>query len=97
MGRGDKRVMSIKKMLRYRLQKRSNPEYLAWFDKNKKIKKGNHKAHLIGRGNDLLLVDKDFHEHIELEHFEGIQDFETDLIEALENIFDYVEYLQQKK
>ncbi|MGE5681608.1 MAG: hypothetical protein ACM34K_12090 [Bacillota bacterium] len=56
--------------------------------------------HLIGsmgalKLNDYLVVMRSREEHFR-RHNNGFEDFNSDLATALENIFDYVEFLEQK-
>lgn len=91
-------IGNLKSIIRNRLKPRESKKYLRWFGENK-VKLGH--AHHIAESvhglklNDLLLVDKDAESHNKIHYaYQSEDDFLNDFIQALENIFDYVEHLE---
>jgi len=84
----------LKKMLRHRLKTRKSRRYLKWLAENKDKRKHGH--HILGSTTALKLNDYLIAKVEPEAHLNNRTDFEEDLINALENLFDYVEYLERK-
>ena len=90
-------------LLKNRLKKRTNKQYVKWWIENKKIP-GNEGHHLLSsfiggkKQNDLLMcnVSQNLHNQIHY-HKEQISELDTNemAIESFESAFDYIEYLQE--
>ena len=93
-------------MLRNRLRVRKNPEYFKWtlgLNKSGLLARHHILKSVFGlKLNDLLIAMIPHKDHMEGHYpkIKGVEvpaeDFEGDLINALENIFDYCEFLQAK-
>jgi hypothetical protein len=82
------------------LKRRVNKQYVSWWVENKRIPgyEGHHLLESFGKKwCDLLMcnVSSALHNRIHY-HKEQIDDLERNemIVESIENIFDYVEYLQ---
>lgn len=82
--------MDIRTKLRHRLKRRENRQYLEWLAWSKDRRLDGH--HIIGKRNDLLIAKIEHEEHLRNPY----SDFDEHLVDALENLMDYVEYLQQE-
>ena len=91
-------------LLKNRLKKRTNKQAVKWFFENRR--KYNHQLHhllssFVGgkKQNDLLLCNVTLKLHDDL-HYHKEQITELDInemiIESLDNVFDYVEFLQNE-
>ena len=92
------------KHLRNNLKPRKNRNYLVWFQLHK-LRLGDHKHHLLqsrmgktGKLNDFLLVSITSEVHHRVHQAKGYKENEFDelMVEAIENIQDYAEHLQEK-
>ncbi len=93
-------------ILRNQLRKRENPQYEKWWELHKHVRGINMDMHHLlasrigGRKINSFLIDNVKHEdHINRLHYgEGYLDgeFEQSFCQALNNVFDYIEYLQEK-
>jgi hypothetical protein len=92
---------TLKKILRNRLPVYHSKKYLAWFGKN--VSRGLHKHHLLESSmgghklNGYLLVPKTPEQHRKIHYTtdgENPEMFMDDFISALNNLFKYVEYLE---
>ena len=91
-------------LLKNRLKKRANKQYVKWWVVNKKHigSEGHHLlSSFIGgkKQNDLLMCNVDLQLHNRIHyHKEQVTDLETNemIIESFEHLFDYVEHLQGK-
>ncbi len=90
-------------LLKNRLKKRTNKQYIKWWVENKKIS-GSEGHHLLGsflggtKQNDLLMSNVSLLLHNKITyHKEQVDEIEINemIIESLDNAFDYVEYLQE--
>jgi len=79
-----------RRMLKHRLSKRKNREFLKWAAERKK--QGGDLHHIIGKRNDYLVAEIPHEKHIQ--HSEEIDTFEA-VIDALERLFDYIEELEK--
>lgn len=94
-------IGDIKSILKNRLKPRKNPAYLKYLSE-KYAGRGLERDHLISsvmglKLNDLLIDMKTPAEHQEKHYKAGAEDFEGGLVNALENLFDYIENLQNRK
>jgi len=87
-----------RKLLRNRLKYRTNHEFLAWA---KSVYPTLDLDHILGsrigrkgKLNDLLVAPKQHEQHMK-DHSLG-RDFDEDLIDAIELVLDYVEFLQNE-
>ena len=85
----------IEKMLRHRLKTRKSRKYLQWIAENKDVRKHGH--HILGSTTALKLNDYLIAKVDPQAHLNRRTDFAEDLLDALENLFDYVEYLEGNK
>ena len=92
-------MSELKKMLRNRLKVRKNPQYLKWLaDKKTGLDRDHVLESVHGlKLNDLLIDLVPHQRHIDKHYQHGCEDFDSAFIRSLENVFDYVEYLQGKK
>ena len=91
-------------LLKNRLKKRTNKQYIKWWVENKKIS-GSEGHHLLGsflggtKQNDLLMSNVSLLLHNKITyHKEQITELDTNemIIASLDDIFDYVEFLQNE-
>ena len=92
-------MAEIRRFLKYRLKSRKNKEYIKWL---KDVKPYGDLQHILGsvhgkKLNDLLLAPIDHTRHMEYDS-KGYseEDFNEDFINSMENLFDYIEYLQEE-
>ena len=91
-------------ILRNRLKQRANKEFVKWAAENKR-NPNNEMHHIIKtfmggkKQNDFLLaeIDHDFHTEITYKREPSESEFIDMFIPALEQIFDYIIYLQEEK
>ena len=81
----------LRLILKNRLSNRANPKYLQWLNENKKTPTLTDNDHIAKRRNDLLIAVRDNKTHISDEY----KDYTDNFIQALENIFDYIEDIQR--
>jgi len=90
----------LMKILRNRLKPRENSEYIEHLHTLPKFRylEADHilKSVIgkIGKLNDLMIAMCDSQTHAS-KHYGNKREFTEDLIQSLENLFDYVEYLQK--
>lgn len=85
---------NLRLYLKTNLRKRENLDYLNWLADTNPHKVGHH---IIGKRNDLLIAKVSDLEHKKIHSAtKDALSFEEQLVLALENIFDYVEYLQRR-
>jgi hypothetical protein len=92
---------TLKSILRNRLKVRKNPAYLRYLSEKYKGM-GLHRDHFLEsvhglKLNDLLINMKTPEAHMKKHYQAGAEDQEGDLIASIEELCDYVEYLQGKK
>lgn len=80
----------LRLILKNRLSNRVNPRYLEWIATNKNP--NYHGSHEVKKRNDLMIAKRDPESHLYREY----EDYTENHLQCLENIFDYVEYLQNK-
>jgi hypothetical protein len=95
----------IYNILRNQLKTRHNRNYKVWFQLHRH-RVGSHSHHLLdsvmgktGKLNDFFLVNVDADDHLNrITYGDGYDEgeFEQYLAESLNDIFDYIEYLQEK-
>ena len=83
-------LKELRKKLDFRLKPRENKEYLHWLACYGDRKLDGH--HIIGKRNDLLVAKIDHNEHMSRPN----ENFDEHLIDAIENLCDYIEFLQNK-
>ena len=91
-------------ILRNRLKKRTNKKFVKWLV-GQKSNANNEFHHILKsfvggkKQNDLLLTEitREFHQEITYKREPTEDEFITMFIQALENIFDYIEYLESEK
>ncbi len=91
------------KLLRNRLKRRINKQYVKWWIENKKIP-GNEGHHLLAsiggkKWCDLLMCNVTLELHNRLHyHKDSITELDKNvmIIESFENLFDYIENLQEE-
>ena len=91
-------------ILRNRLKQRTNKEFVKWAAENKR-NPNNEMHHIIKtfmggkKQNDFLLaeINHDFHTEITYKREPTENEFIDMFIPALENLFNYIEYLQDKQ
>ena len=93
-------MSELKKILRNRLKVRKNPQYLKWLSEKYKGQQLD-RHHIISsvyglKLNDLLIAMISHEEHMKGHYKANTEDFEANLLDALENLFNYVEFLQEK-
>ncbi len=92
------------KLLKNRLKRRINKQYVKWWIENKRnpTNEGHHLlSSFVGgkKQNDLLMCNVNIGLHDKLHyHKELVTELETNemIIESLDSIFDYVEFLQKE-
>lgn len=80
----------LRLILKNRLSTRDNKEYIQWRLERKR--NFNDLDHIAKKRNDLLLAERNHNEHISDEY----KNYTDNFINALEELFTYVEYLQNK-
>ena len=87
----------IRKIFKFRLRTRKNPDYLEWF----REVTGKEPHHILEsfeslKCNDLLLAPKSRQAHDKIHRNGQTEDeFIEDLLVSLEKVFDYIEHLQK--
>lgn len=82
----------IEKILKFNLKKRESRKYLQWLAERDKVREGHH---IIGKRNDYLIAKITSEEHKKAHaKTNDALDFEKLLVNAIENILDYVNYLE---
>lgn len=88
-----------RKLLRNRLKYRTNHDFLKYAKERYPNLDLDHilgsRIGKKGKLNDLLVSPKEHYQHMR-DHSLGRDDFDEDLISAMELLMDYVEYLQGK-
>ena len=86
---------NLKLYLKDHLKKRDNRDFLQYLADVKPYLVGHH---IIGKRNDLLIAKITDADHKKVHNATSdAMFFEELLIDALENAFDYIEYLQKKE
>ena len=89
----------IKSTLRNRLKPRKSKKYLSWMKEKYPALDLDHILESVHglKLNDYLISPKSHQAHMAKHYKAGAEDFEGDLVTALENLQDYVEFLEGKK
>lgn len=91
------------KFLRHNLKSRQNKDFVKWSYDNKQHPSDHELHHITGsslggrKHNDFLLAEikKEFHTEITYNRKPTEEEIDMMMILAMENIFDYIEHLQQ--
>lgn len=82
----------IEKILKFNLKRRESRKYLQWLAEQDQIREGHH---IIGKRNDYLIAKITSEEHKKVHaKTDDALDFDELLVRAIENILNYVEYLE---
>ena len=82
----------FRKFLKARISKRKDKKFLAWAVE-RKSNPTNDLHHIIGKRNDYLLAEVNHKLHLQ---DPNVFDTYELLLDAMERIFDYIEYLERK-
>jgi len=91
---------TIKSTLRNRLKPRKSKRYLKWIKEKYPNQDSDHILESVYglKLNDFLISMKSHDRHMRKHYGKPEdEDFESDLVEALEHIFDYIIYLEELK
>ena len=90
---------TIKSTLRNRLRPRKSKKFLRWIKEKHPYLDAHHiLASTFGlKYNDYLISVKTHQDHMRKHYKAGVEDFESDLVEALEHLQDYIEELEGEK
>lgn len=80
----------LRLILKNRLSIRKNPQYLQWIAEFGDLSM--HGDHICKKSMDLLIAKRKPSEHLYREY----HDYTENYLQSLENLFNYVEYLQKK-
>lgn len=85
----------IEKILKFHLKPRESKAYLKWLAERDQHREGHH---ILGKRIDYLIakINSLMHKQVHAKNKEAPQ-FEELLLNALENLFDYIEYLEKKE
>ena len=80
------------KILKFNLRKRESKRYLEWLANKDRHNEGHH---VVGKRNDYLIAKISSEEHKKVHHCtKDSTPFELLMVNALENLFDYIEHLE---
>ena len=90
---------TIKSTLRNRLRPRKSKKFLKWIKGKYPHLDRDHILESVHglKLNDYFISMKTHQDHMRKHYKAGVEDFESDLVEALEHLQDYVEELEGKK
>ena len=84
----------LEKLLKFNLKPRESKAYLKWLAERDQHREGHH---IIKKRNDYLIAKITSEEHKKVHAAtKDAPDFEQLLVNALENLMDYTEYLEKQ-
>lgn len=84
----------LKKLLNFTLKPRESKAYMKWLAERDGSREGHH---IIKKRNDFLIAKITSEQHKKVHYATpDALDFETLLVNAMENLMDYTEYLEKK-